>query len=291
MATAFSILLAIVIVLVWFLVFSEFSWLTRIATLVLVVGLPIAVSNFAIRKVEYGGAMRPIIYWFWEPDPSKALAQRLAEEKPDSTGQTKVDLTVGGADFAEYRGPKRDGVAHGLGFNPAWSAKPPKVLWKQAAGGGYAGFAVAGRAPSPLNGAQEKEAIVCYDRASGKEIWVHAYPAAFRQSEPMGGDGPRATPTIAEGDVFSLGALGDLVCLEGKTGKQRWQVNILTDCKAKNVQWGMSGSPRSCGATRSLSIRASIQRKTRTWRSPRTIARRANASGPQAINRPATVRR
>jgi outer membrane protein assembly factor BamB len=93
----------------------------------------------------------------------------------------------------------------------------------------------------------DSEVVVCYDRASGKERWAHSYPAAFRHSEPMGGDGPRATPTIAAGDVFSLGALGDLVCLEGTNGKPRWKVNIIEDCKARVLRWGMSGSPLVLG--------------------------------------------
>jgi outer membrane protein assembly factor BamB len=77
---------------------------------------------------------------------------------------------------------------------------------------------------------------------------VHAYPAIFHQSEPMGGDGPRATPTIADGDVYSLGAVGDLICLDGATGTPRWAVNILADNGARNVAWGMAGSPLVLGS-------------------------------------------
>jgi outer membrane protein assembly factor BamB len=57
----------------------------------------------------------------------------------------------------------------------------------------------------------------------------------------MGGNGPRATPTIADGDVYSLGATGVLVRLDGATGAVKWKVNILDD--NDNIQWGMSGSP------------------------------------------------
>jgi outer membrane protein assembly factor BamB len=57
----------------------------------------------------------------------------------------------------------------------------------------------------------------------------------------MGGKGPRATPTIADGDVYALGATGMLTCLELATGQVKWSVNILED--NDNVRWGMSGSP------------------------------------------------
>src|SRR5205085_7037968 len=74
---------------------------------------------------------------------------------------------------------------------------------------------------------------------TGLERWVYDYPARFY--EQMGGVGPRATPTVADGDVYSLGAEGHLVCLDGATGKPRWHVNVLEG--NANVMWGMSGSP------------------------------------------------
>src|SRR5262249_14154758 len=86
---------------------------------------------------------------------------------------------------------------------------------------------------------RDDEAVVCYGAATGHERWVHQYPAHF--SEPLGGDGPRATPTIADGDVYSLGATGWLKRLDGATGKVKWETNILAD--NDNIQWGMSGSP------------------------------------------------
>jgi outer membrane protein assembly factor BamB len=66
------------------------------------------------------------------------------------------------------------------------------------------------------------------------------YAAHFQ--ETLGGPGPRATPTITGGDVFSLGATGHLVCLDAATGKEKWAVDILKD-NNPNIQWGMSGSP------------------------------------------------
>ena len=72
-------------------------------------------------------------------------------------------------------------------------------------------------------------------------MWTQKYDASFR--EAMGGDGPRATPTWADGVVDSRGALGELRCLDEKTGAVAWRVNILADNDATNLQWGMSASP------------------------------------------------
>ncbi len=106
-------------------------------------------------------------------------------------------------------------------------------------GGGYGGISVVGPSAVTLDQIGGDEAVVCYDADTGKERWVYSYPAEFR--EPLGGDGPRTNPTIAGGDVYSLGATGVLVRLDGKTGAERWKVNALDG--RENIQWGMSGSP------------------------------------------------
>src|SRR5437867_2603036 len=106
-----------------------------------------------------------------------------------------------------------------------WSANPPRRLWQQSSGGGYAGFAVVGPVAVTLEQVNDQEAVVCYDADTGRERWSHGYPALFR--ETMGGDGPRATPTIADGDVYSLGATGRLVRLDGATGSLKWGVDVL----------------------------------------------------------------
>jgi outer membrane protein assembly factor BamB len=59
----------------------------------------------------------------------------------------------------------------------------------------------------------------------------------------MGGDGPRATPTIADGRVYVMGATGILDCLDGATGSVIWSRDVLADTGGKNLRWGKSCSP------------------------------------------------
>jgi outer membrane protein assembly factor BamB len=59
----------------------------------------------------------------------------------------------------------------------------------------------------------------------------------------MGGDGPRATPLWHEGRLYALGATGEFLCLDARTGSRIWSLNILTDNGAQNIQWGMAASP------------------------------------------------
>ena len=87
----------------------------------------------------------------------------------------------------------------------------------------------------------EGETVVCYDRAGGWQRWAYGDGAFYKDAMHMG-DGPRSTPTIHDNHIFSIGAAGDLVCLDAE-GKKQWSANVLRDAKAKNIKWGLSGSP------------------------------------------------
>ena len=112
-------------------------------------------------------------------------------------------------------------------------------MWRQPVGGGWAAFSVANGFLVTIEQRRDQEVVACYEASSGKEVWTAGWDARF--SEAMGGDGPRATPTIAGGDVFAFGANGRLVCLDGKDGHEKWAVDTLAD--NANVQWAQSGSP------------------------------------------------
>jgi outer membrane protein assembly factor BamB len=227
--------------------FSGFRWYTRVGGLLF---LAILVGAFmaCVRKVEFSGEMQPISISFrWKPDEEdeldKFLTQRL--KKDDSLN---VNLSIDPvSDFPRYRGLNADGVVLSRNLETNWSARPPKTRWTHRCGGGYSGFAVAGDVAITLEQRRGDEAVVCYDRKTGNELWEYKYEDRFRKSEPMGGDGPRATPTIDNGEVFSLGANGHLVCLDGANGKEKWTADILKDNGAKNTDWAMSGSPLVVG--------------------------------------------
>jgi outer membrane protein assembly factor BamB len=234
----FLCLLAVALLAVWFLFFSGYSLLLRGAGVAAALLLAGGFAG-AVRKVEFDGQMNPRLHFRWEPSADELLARHLS----GSEQVGGADLTVGPTDSPRFRGPAGDGTAPGVKLTDDWSANPPKELWRHPVGAGHAGVAVAGNSAVTVEQRGESEAVVCYDRATGKERWSFAYPAHFTQSEPMGGDGPRTTPTVADGDVYSLGATGDLVCLDGATGKPRWHRNVLADAGAVNAEWGLSGSP------------------------------------------------
>ena len=170
-----------------------------------------------------------------EPVPIPAIEPASAEEKEKAVRKPES------AFWTDFRGPKRDGAYDELEILTNWPAQGLLQLWKQPVGGGYASFVVAGGRAFTIEQRRGQEVVAAYDLETGRELWTHSWDADFRES--MGGDGPRATPTWHEGRIYALGALGELRCLDARSGKLVWNRNILTDAQAGNVQWGMSAAP------------------------------------------------
>jgi outer membrane protein assembly factor BamB len=122
-----------------------------------------------------------------------------------------------------------------------WPDSGLPLLWKQPIGGGYASFVIAHGLAFTIEQRRDEETVVAYELETGAEIWTHSWKAEFK--EPMGGNGPRATPTWDEGRIYALGATGELKVLEATTGDLIWGINILKNNGASNLKWGMAASP------------------------------------------------
>lgn len=149
-------------------------------------------------------------------------------------------------DWPQLHGPARDGHSAETGLNWSWPTGGPKVLWKLDAGAGWAGPVVAGGQLVFFQRLGDEEVVLCLDPATGKEKWKHSYPTKYRDDFSFD-DGPRATPTVAGGKVFTLGANGDLSALELATGKVLWHRNLLEEYKARKGFFGAACSPLVMG--------------------------------------------
>lgn len=146
-------------------------------------------------------------------------------------------------DWPQFRGPRGDGTWHGPKLPDQWPAGGLKQVWKQTIGGGYSGVSVAegrvitmDRQTNP-----EVERVLCFAATDGKPLWQHVYPVTYGKLDY--GNGPRAAPTIHGGQVYTVGAMGDVRCLIAETGDVIWQRNYLTDFNGRMSTWGFAASP------------------------------------------------
>ncbi len=145
-------------------------------------------------------------------------------------------------DWPQFLGPGRNGVYVGSDLADGWPKEGPPVVWQKQAGQGFSGPAVSSGKLILFHRRDDKEIVDCLDANQGKSLWTFDYPTGYR--DDFGFDeGPRATPTIADGKVYSFGAEGVLHCLDFNTGKKIWSVNTRTGFNAPKGFFGMACSP------------------------------------------------
>jgi outer membrane protein assembly factor BamB len=129
------------------------------------------------------------------------------------------------ADWPQWRGPNRDGVARGVKVPQKWP-KELKEEWKVTVGEGVSSPVVVGDKAFVFTRQKEDEIVLCFDLASGKGLWKsEPYPAPYQwwAGEGNFSKGPRSTPTVADGRVYVSGVSGVLSCFEAKAGKLLWR--------------------------------------------------------------------
>ena len=178
--------------------------------------------------------------WRWTPSAeSLYLAQRSGGSV--TTPTTSVAPVATDGDSPGYLGALRDGVVRGVTLAADWDARPPRQLWRRRVGPAWSSLAVAGTRLYTQEQQGEAEAVVCLEATTGSEIWSHRDDARFWES--VAGAGPRATPTYANGSVFTLGGTGILNCLDAASGTVRWTRDVKADSGAPVPIWGFSSSP------------------------------------------------
>lgn len=214
-----------VALLIWLAVLSRLRGRTRVlagAAVALVAG----VFFSAFRYAGVDGDLIPVFVPRWR------TVELIVTGAP---------LTGVAMDFPQFGGPGRDGVVTGVALLRDWEGTPPSLVWRRPVGGGWSGFAVVGERAVTHEQHGEEERVVCYELGTGEVVWSRGNVAGY--TSKLAGEGPRATPTIEGGSVFTLGATGVLSAFDLESGRRSWAIDVIADVAGKIPAWGLSGSP------------------------------------------------
>ena len=240
-----------ILLLVWYFLLGWGPFQTRLKRCAKIAGglalLLVAFVGLMRHEGSKDGGSLPRFVPRWTPHAETVTPPAPMESEISAGGKEQPSAApLGSADSAQFLGPHRDGVWKDSAVSFDWTKHPPQELWRIQVGLGWSGFAVAGPRALTQEQRQERELVTCYDLATGRMLWSHGDDARLLASPPdgggaMGGDGPRATPTVVGDRVYSYGATGILNCLDLSTGMTLWTVHVVEPPRVQ--RWGISCSP------------------------------------------------
>ena len=187
---------------------------------------------------------------FTDPAPPKFIERAAA---PPTDARENSDLTFHRApkplppgavtsDWASFLGPTHNMFSPETKLVRDFPTDGLPLVWEMKKGDGFAAPAVAGGRLVFFHRVADKEIVECLQAADGKRHWQFGYPSAYRDRYGFN-PGPRASPVIGDGRVFTFGAEGRLSCLDLQTGELLWQRDILKEFGLKQNFFGVGATP------------------------------------------------
>lgn len=155
-----------------------------------------------------------------------------------------VTCCAGSLEWPQWGGPHGNFKSDGTGLAASWPAAGPKKLWSRPLGEGYSAISVDGNTLYTMYRSGTDEVVLSADASNGKTLWEYRYDARFRPRMGMeNGPGPHSTPLVTENGVYAIGILGNLLCLDKKTGKRIWSHDLYGEFHGTYFDRGYAPSP------------------------------------------------
>ena len=148
------------------------------------------------------------------------------------------------AQWAQWRGPNRDGIVPAANVPAAWP-KEPALKWKQAVGEGYSSPVVDNGLVFIHSRQDPQEIVTAFELGSGKTVWRATYPAPFTKNPyaTQMSRGPFSTPVVSNGRLFTLGATAVLSSFDAATGAVKWRKDFSKSVDTSKLFTGTAMSP------------------------------------------------
>ncbi len=146
--------------------------------------------------------------------------------------------------WTQWRGPNRDGVVTGATAGLNWPVQL-RQRWQVSVGLGHSSPLISGGKVYIHTRRGEEEVVSCFDLNSGKSIWIDRYPAPYSldPAATSHGKGPKSTPALHDGRLYTLGISGILTCYDSATGRVLWRKEFSSQFRNNSPLYGTAMSP------------------------------------------------
>ena len=195
------------------------------------------VENGNVKLLKRDGSSTMVPFVKFSPADQQLLRTLVQPQRPAPATPAVGNAGYGWPTFA---GPNGNWTSPDTGLLSEFPADGPKVLWKIPLGTGFSGLVVGNGRLYTVFGRDGRETVGCFDAKTGKEIWAVDSDADFAEGRSHG---PRATPALDGNRLITVGASGQVMCLDAASGKKAWDFNLYGKFSMEPHNEGLSPSP------------------------------------------------